>query len=78
MLCAYGSCLFFTRWRCCCCCCRFHAKTGYDAGIRAWCSQQGIAYQSFWTLTANPDCIKSGVVRAAAKKRGCEPEQVSA
>jgi diketogulonate reductase-like aldo/keto reductase len=44
--------------------------------MRAWCRQQGITYQSFWTLTANPDCIKSGVVRAAAKKRGCEPEQV--
>ena len=55
---------------------RFHAKTGYDASIRAWCRQQGVTYQSFWTLTANPDALKSAAVRAAARQRGCEPEQV--
>ncbi|WIA43819.1 hypothetical protein OEZ86_010235 [Tetradesmus obliquus] len=57
---------------------RFHATTGHDAGIRAWCRKQGVTYQSFWTLTANPDAPKSAAVRAAAKQRGCEPEQESA
>uniref|UniRef100_A0A914ICD0 NADP-dependent oxidoreductase domain-containing protein n=1 Tax=Globodera rostochiensis TaxID=31243 RepID=A0A914ICD0_GLORO len=29
---------------------RFHAETGHDRDIRAFCTQNGIVYQSFWTL----------------------------
>ena len=36
---------------------RFHDQTGYDRGIRAYCREHGIAYQSFWTLTANPHLL---------------------
>ena len=41
---------------------RFHRATGYDVEIREFCREVGIKYQSFWTLTANPDIVK---VRAA-------------
>ncbi|MBF0192793.1 MAG: aldo/keto reductase [Magnetococcales bacterium] len=41
---------------------RFYAATGYDRGIRAYCRQQGMAYQSFWTLTANPALLSHAVL----------------
>lgn len=47
---------------------RFHAQTGYDRDIRAWCRQRGIIYQSFWTLTANPHVLASRTVRTLAAK----------
>jgi diketogulonate reductase-like aldo/keto reductase len=36
---------------------RFFADTGYDREIRAFCAEHQIIYQSFWTLTANPDIL---------------------
>lgn len=33
-------------------------------------------YQSFWTLTANPDALRSAAVKTAARNHSCEPEQV--
>jgi diketogulonate reductase-like aldo/keto reductase len=36
---------------------RFCAETRYDDDIRAYCREQGIVYQSFWTLTANPQIL---------------------
>ncbi|MBF0183061.1 MAG: aldo/keto reductase [Magnetococcales bacterium] len=36
---------------------RFYAATQYDHLIRAFCTQHGLRYQSFWTLTANPDLL---------------------
>ena len=32
---------------------RFYEDTDYDKGIRQFCAEKGILYQSFWTLTAN-------------------------
>lgn len=55
---------------------RFYAKSGWDRGIRAFCAEAGITYQSFWTLTANPEALASSAVRAAAASRGCAAEQV--
>jgi diketogulonate reductase-like aldo/keto reductase len=45
---------------------RFHAETGYDREIRAFCSRQQIVYQSFWTLTANPHVLAHATVTALA------------
>ncbi|MBF0272646.1 MAG: aldo/keto reductase [Magnetococcales bacterium] len=45
---------------------RFYAATGYDRGIRAYCRQQGMVYQSFWTLTANPALLSHPVLTALA------------
>jgi len=47
---------------------RFYLDTWYDAELRSWCSGQGIIYQSFWTLTANPHILSSSIVRAFAQK----------
>jgi len=48
---------------------RFYADTGYDAELREWCSQQGIFYQSFWTLTANPHLLSSPTINKLAKQK---------
>jgi len=47
---------------------RFYTDTGYDKELRAFCSKNGIIYQSFWTLTANPNLVESPNVAALALK----------
>jgi len=47
---------------------RFYKKTGYDADLRNWCSNHGVIYQSFWTLTANPHILANNTVRTIAQK----------
>lgn len=47
---------------------RFYRQSGYDAGLRDWCSGHGILYQSFWTLTANPHILGSPTVKAIARQ----------
>jgi diketogulonate reductase-like aldo/keto reductase len=37
---------------------RFYRDTNFDVQIREFCHQHNIIYQSFWTLTANPDIIR--------------------
>lgn len=44
--------------------------------LRAFCRQNKIAYQSFWTLTANPDLL-AGPCASVAKELSATPEQVS-
>jgi hypothetical protein len=37
---------------------RFYGESGYDVDIRRYCDANGIIYQSFWTLSANPHVWK--------------------
>lgn len=55
---------------------RFYRQFGYDRELRAFCREQGIVYQSFWTLTANPHVLKSDTVAAIASKIRKTPSQV--
>jgi diketogulonate reductase-like aldo/keto reductase len=55
---------------------RFYAATGYDRELRAYCIQRQISYQSFWTLTANPQILAHSTVAALAAKYQRTPEQV--
>ena len=55
---------------------RFYADTGYDRMIRAFCRQHGIIYQSFWTLTANPQVLAHRAVRELASRHGRTPPQI--
>jgi diketogulonate reductase-like aldo/keto reductase len=45
---------------------RFYPATKYDVPLRAFCSQHKISYQSFWTLTGNPELLKSKPVALVA------------
>ncbi len=55
---------------------RFYANTGYDRAIRAFCKENGIIYQSFWTLTANPHVLADYSVQSMATKYACSAAQV--
>jgi len=45
---------------------RFYGGTGYEVELRRFCREQGIVFQSFWTLSGNPALLKSGVVEEVA------------
>ena len=47
---------------------RFYADTRFDRDLRAYCRQQNILYQSFWTLTANPQALAHPILTALAAK----------
>lgn len=47
---------------------RFYQETGYDIKLRGWCSDHGIIYQCFWTLTANPHILSDNTVRTIGRK----------
>ena len=52
---------------------RFHSATGFERPMRAWCAEQGIGFQSFWTLSANnkpgQPMQQAAFVQLAAAKR---------
>lgn len=54
---------------------RFYQQSGYDVQLREMCKARGVRYQSFWTLTANPDHIQSETVARVATTHGCTPQQ---
>jgi diketogulonate reductase-like aldo/keto reductase len=47
---------------------RFYAETKYDVGIRGYCKDNGIMYQSFWTLSGNPQILRAHVVQRVAER----------
>jgi diketogulonate reductase-like aldo/keto reductase len=55
---------------------RFYADTRYDREIRAFCREQQIIYQCFWTLTANPRVLADAAILALASKYGRTPAQI--
>ena len=55
---------------------RFYAETGYDREVRAFCNEHGIIYQSFWTLSANPQVLMSQVVLDLAAAYRRTPAQI--
>ncbi len=47
---------------------RFYKSSSYDKELRNWCDKNGIIYQSFWTLSANPNILESKEITSIAKK----------
>ncbi|MDP9011857.1 MAG: aldo/keto reductase [Pseudomonadota bacterium] len=45
---------------------RFYAESNYDRNLRIFCRRSGIIYQSFWTLTANPQVLADDLLQALA------------
>eukprot|EP01079_Euglenida_sp_SAG-EU17-18_P003371 gene3371-3856_t len=54
----------------------FYPQFGYDSEIRRLCQENGIIYQSFWTLTGNPHIIASPTVTSIAQLMQLSPVQV--
>lgn len=55
---------------------RFYNYTGYDYEIRKWCLENKVIYQSFWTLTANPQILSSQPLQEAAETYQKTVEQI--
>jgi diketogulonate reductase-like aldo/keto reductase len=49
---------------------RFYPNTKFDIGLRKFCRENLIIYQSFWTLTANPGLVYSAEVGSLANQLG--------
>ena len=47
---------------------RFYPTTKFDIGVRKFCKDNFIIYQSFWTLTANPGLVWSNEVGQLANE----------
>jgi diketogulonate reductase-like aldo/keto reductase len=46
---------------------RFYPGTQWDVPLRGFCREEGIVFQTFWTLTANPGLLQSKVVKEMAE-----------
>jgi diketogulonate reductase-like aldo/keto reductase len=55
---------------------RFYNDSGYDRELRSWCSDQGIIYQSFWTLTANPHILAAKELKEIARRHDKSTTQI--
>ena len=55
---------------------RFYNKTNWDNDLRAFCLQNKIVYQSFWTLTANPEILRHRFVHQVAAEKKITKEQL--
>ena len=52
---------------------RFHRDTDYEKDIRKYCLENDMVFQSFWTLTANPQLLKSKPVLNLASTADVDP-----
>jgi diketogulonate reductase-like aldo/keto reductase len=55
---------------------RFYPETHFDKELRLFCLDHHIIYQSFWTLTANPNLLQSQVITTIAEINHKTPAQV--
>jgi diketogulonate reductase-like aldo/keto reductase len=55
---------------------RCYAARGWDEGVRAFCAANGIVYQGFSLLTANPHVVGSPAAASIAKRLKVQPQQV--
>ncbi|ETI24568.1 hypothetical protein G647_03937 [Cladophialophora carrionii CBS 160.54] len=53
---------------------RFYPNTKFDIGVRQFCKEKSIVYQSFWTLSANPGLVGSNETRSLANQLGISPQ----
>ncbi|KAF3393211.1 hypothetical protein DPV78_010087 [Talaromyces pinophilus] len=49
---------------------RFYPDEDYDLELRSFARENDIIYQSFWTLTANPELVQSEPVQRLSDKAG--------
>lgn len=52
---------------------RFFPATRFDVPLRHFCRSNQLVYQSFWTLTANPQVVQSDAVQLLASSAGISP-----
>lgn len=55
---------------------RCFAARGWDASVRNLCAKEGIVYQGFSLLTANPEVVMSSIVHELAARHHCTPPEI--
>ena len=55
---------------------RCYANRGWDRNVREYCVANGIVYQGFSLLTANPQVVADAQVAAVARRMNVTPEQI--
>lgn len=55
---------------------RCYAQRGWDEDVREYCLAEGIVYQGFSLLTANPHVVGHPATAAIARRLGASPAQV--
>lgn len=55
---------------------RFYATTHFDTGIRRFCRNHGLFYQSFWTLTANNYLLEHPSIKELSYSYGVSEPQL--
>lgn len=55
---------------------RFYKDSDYDVELREWCNAHNIIYQSFWSLTANPNILEDESLISIAKKHNKTQAQI--
>jgi diketogulonate reductase-like aldo/keto reductase len=55
---------------------RFYHKFDFDKGIRQFCHDHDVVYESFWTLTGNPNLVQSSTVKVLAAQYQVSCEQL--
>jgi len=55
---------------------RFYKESNYDKTLRQFCMEQGVIYQSFWTLTANHHILTSHTMQSLADEFKKTPAQL--
>lgn len=53
---------------------RFYDDSGFDVELRNFCAQNGVKYQSFWTLSANRNALATPEIREIASSKGLTPQ----
>ena len=55
---------------------RFYKDTNYEIKMREFCTQQGIVFESFWSLTANKTALDSTLLKNLSAEYQKTPAQV--
>jgi len=55
---------------------RFYQDTNYDPELRAFCSENNIFYQCFWTLKANPHILESQAITELTESKAKTAAQI--
>ena len=55
---------------------RFYQESKFDTALRAFCQNNDVTYQSFWTLTANRHALASAEIKEWADRLHLTPQQL--
>ncbi|KAH8107726.1 Aldo/keto reductase [Cristinia sonorae] len=55
---------------------RWYERNNWDHTVVAYCKQNNIQYQSFWTLTGSPKLLANPAVLGLAERLTCTPAQI--